>query len=175
MLGGRLTWSPDPPGSSLNGVSAATDLATEFEATNEAVILFASARSDKEWQQICPGENWPLAGVIRHIAAGYATGQVWIHGYLQSQPIPIDPAEIDRHNEARAEEYARTSTATALELLAKEGEAVTSLVRGLTDEQLAITHAVLSGRELTTAQLVKVLVRHTRGHLDNAKSAVGPA
>jgi DinB family protein len=154
-------------------MSAATDLATEFEAANEAVISFASARSDQEWQQLCEGEKWTLAGVIRHIAAGYATGQTWIHGYLRSQPIPIDPEEIDRHNEARADEYARTSKTTALDLLAKEGEAVTSLVRGLTDEQLAITHPVLNGRELTTAQLVKVLVRHTRGHLGSAQSAVG--
>lgn len=154
-------------------MSAATDLATEFEATNQAVMSFASARSDEEWQQTCPGEDWPLAGVIRHIAAGYATGQVWIHGYLEGQPIPIDPAEIDRHNGARADEYAGTSRATALDLLAKEGEAVARLVRGLTDEQLAITHPVLGGRELTTAQLVKVLVRHSRGHLGSAQSAVG--
>jgi DinB superfamily len=156
-------------------MSATTDLATEFEATNQAVIAFAQARSDQEWQQLCPGENWPLAGVIRHIAAGYETGQRWIHGYLQSQPIHIDPEEIDRHNEARAAEFARTSKAAALDLLAREGDAVARLVRGLSDEQLAITHPVLTGRELSTAQLVKVLVRHTRGHLDSAKSAVGPS
>ncbi len=156
-------------------MSAASDLATEFEATNQTVISFATARSDQEWRHLCPGENWPLAGVIRHIAAGYATAQGWIHGYLQSQPIPIDPEEIDRHNEARADEFARTSKATALDLLAKEGDAVTRMVRGLTDKQLAITHPVLSGRELSTAQLVKILVRHTRGHLDSAQSAVGLA
>ncbi len=172
MLGGRLTWSPDPSRASLKGVSAATDIATEFEATNQAVIAFASARSDEDWQHTCPGENWPLAGVIRHIAAGYATAQGWIHGYLESQPIPIDPEEIDRHNEARAVEFGRTSKPTALDLLTKEGEAVIRLLRGLTDQQLAITHPVLSGRELSTAQLVKILVRHTRGHLDSAKSAV---
>jgi DinB superfamily len=156
-------------------MSATTDLATEFEATNQAVIAFAQARSDQEWQQLCPGENWPLAGLIRHIAAGYETGQRWIHGYLQSQPIPIDPDEIDRHNDARADEFGRTTKAAALDLLAKEGDAVTRLVRGLSDEQLAITHPVVTGRELSTAQLVKVLVRHTRGHLDSAKSAVGLA
>jgi hypothetical protein len=154
-------------------MSAATDLATDFEAINEAVIAFASARSDEEWHQTCPGEDWPLGGVIRHIAAGYATGQVWIRGYLEGKPIPIDPAEIDKHNEARADEYAGTSKASALELLAKEGQAVATLVRGLTDEQLGITHPVLGGRELTTAQLVKVLVRHSRGHLGSAQSAVG--
>jgi hypothetical protein len=156
-------------------MSAASDLATEFEATNQAVISFASARSDDEWQLICPGENWALAGVIRHIGAGYSTAQGWIHGYLENQPKSIDPEEIDRHNQARADEFARTSKAAALDLLASEGKAVTSLVRGLTDEQLAISHPVLSGRELTTAQLVKVLIRHTRGHLGSAQSACGLA
>ncbi|HEV2035002.1 MAG TPA: DinB family protein [Candidatus Dormibacteraeota bacterium] len=156
-------------------MSAATGLAAEFEATNQAVISFASARSDEEWQRVCPGENWPLAGVIRHIAAGYSTAQGWVHGYLEGQPTPIDPEEIDRRNEARAEEFAKTSRATALDLLAKDGDAVVQLVGGLTDEQLSITHAVLSGRELTTAQLVKILIRHTRGHLGSAQSACGLA
>lgn len=156
-------------------MSTATDLAADFEAANEAVIAFASARSDDEWQRICPGENWPLAGVIRHIGAGYSTAQGWIHGYLENQPKPIDPEEIDRHNQARADEFAKTSKAAALDLLAAEGDAVTRLVRSLTDEQLAITHPVLSGRELTAAQLVKVLIRHTRGHLGSAESACGLA
>jgi hypothetical protein len=154
-------------------MSAAGDLAAEFEAANQAVITFVSARSDAEWRQMCPGENWPLAGVIRHIGAGYSTGQTWIHGYLDSQPKPIDPEEIDRHNQARADEFAKTSKAEALDLLARDGDAVTRLVRGLTDEQLSITHAVLSGRELSTEQLVKILIRHTRGHLGSAQSALG--
>jgi hypothetical protein len=111
----------------------------------------------------------------RHIGAGYLTAQGWIHGYLEGRPIPIDPEEIDRHNHARADEFARTSKAAALDLLAKEGDAVTRLVRGLTDEQLSITHPVASGRELSTAQLVKVLTRHTRGHLGSAQSALGLA
>jgi hypothetical protein len=157
-------------------VSAATDLAADFSEANDAVISFASARSDAEWQLVCPGEDWPLAGVVRHIGAGYVTAQGWIHGYLEGRPKPIDPEEIDRHNEARAGEFARTSKPAALELLAQEGDAVTRLVRSLTDEQLSITHPVLrGGRELTTAQLVKVLIRHTRGHLGSAQSALGLA
>jgi hypothetical protein len=172
MLGGRASWVTC---ASLTGMSAATDLASEFEATNQAVIAFVTARSDQEWQQICPGENWPLAGLIRHIASGYTTAQGWIHGYLQRQPTVIDPEEIDRRNDARAAEFAVTSKAKALDLLAQDGDAFASLVGGLTDEQLSITHPVLRGRELTTAQLVKVLVRHTRGHLDSAQSAIGPA
>lgn len=156
-------------------MSAASDLATDFEATNQAVISFASARSDDEWRLICPGENWPLAGVIRHIGAGYSTAQGWIHGYLEGRPIPIDAEEIDQRNQARADEFANTSKTAALDLLAKEGDAVTRLVRGLTDEQLSIAYPVLIGRELTTAQLVKVLIRHTRGHLGSAQSACGLA
>lgn len=156
-------------------VSPGSDLADEFEALNKSVITFVEPVSEHDWLHICPGEVWPVAGVIRHVADGYTTGRGWINGFLVGKPVPIDQEEIDKKNVAHAAEFAATSKATALDLLASGGADVSVLVRGLTDEQLAITYPVLGDRELSTAQLVKVLIRHTQRHLDSARSAVGVA
>ncbi len=159
----------------LQDVSTGVDLATEFETLNKAVAMFVEDRTEDDWGQLCPRENWPVGGVIRHIAAGYVTAQSWVNGFLQGKPIPIDQEAIDRDNDAHAADFAASSRAITFDLLVTEGAVVGRLIRGLTDEQLAIKHPVLSGRELTTAQLVKVLLRHTQGHFDNARSALGLA
>ena len=51
---------------------AAGELAAEFEALNEAVLAFARAASHEDWAQTCSAENWPVSGVIRHVASGYS-------------------------------------------------------------------------------------------------------
>jgi hypothetical protein len=59
-----------------------------------------------------------------------------------------------------------------VDLLVTEGAKVMRLVGGLSDAQLTIAHSVIPGRELSTAQLVKVLIRHSRAHFDSARSAL---
>ena len=154
-------------------MNASDDLADEFTAVNHSLISFVDQLPEHDWKHVLPGEEWPVSGTIRHIAAGYVQGQIWIKGFLDGKPIPIDQEEIDRHNEARAPEYAATTKEKARDLLLTDGADVSRLIRKLTPEQLAITHPVLSGRELTTEQLVKVLIRHTQRHFDNARSALG--
>jgi hypothetical protein len=59
-----------------------------------------------------------------------------------------------------------------VDLLVAEGAKVARLVGGLSDAQLAIAHPVIPGRELSTAQLVKVLIRHSQAHFESARSAL---
>jgi DinB superfamily len=155
-------------------MAGAADLAAEFEALNESIVAFARGGSPEDWRQMCERENWPVGGVIRHIAAGYVTAQGWIGGYLEGKPIPIDQDEIDHKNELHAAEYAAATVPETVEILVSEGARVGRLVGGLSEAQLAIAHPVIPGRELTTAQLVKVLIRHSRDHLESARSALSP-
>ncbi len=153
-------------------MSSGSDLATEFESLNESIVTFARGASPQDWRQMCAGESWPVGGVIRHIAAGYMTAQKWVGGYLESKPIPIDQEEIDRHNALNAAEYAAATVSQTVDLLVTEGAKVARLVGSLSDAQLAIAHPVIPGRELSTAQLVKVLIRHSQAHYDSARSAL---
>ncbi|MFI5283164.1 MAG: DinB family protein [Candidatus Dormibacterales bacterium] len=151
---------------------AASELAAEFEALNESVLAFARAASPEDWAQRCSAENWPVSGVIRHIASGYVTTQIWIRGYLGGRPIPIDQDEIDRRNELHAAEYATATVPETVALLVSEGTRAVTLVGGLSEAQLAIAYPVIPGRELTAGQLVKILIRHSRDHLESARSAL---
>jgi hypothetical protein len=153
-------------------MSSASDLAAEFESLNESIVTFARGASPLEWRQMCAGENWPVGGVIRHIASGYMTAQKWVGGYLEGKPIPIVQDEIDRNNDLHAAEYAAATVPQTVELLVTEGTRVARLVGGLSDTQLAIAHPVIPGRELSTAQLVKVLIRHSQAHFDSARNAL---
>jgi len=152
----------------------ASELAAELEAVNQSIVAFAQGASAEDWGRMCAAESWPVSGVIRHIAAGYVTAQGWIGGFLDGKPIPIDQDEIDRKNELHAVEYAAATIPQTVGLLIADGARVVSLVRGLTEAQLAIAHPVITGRELTTAQLVKVLIRHSQGHFESARGALSP-
>ena len=154
-------------------MSTSAELADQFNALNQSLISFVERAPEHDWHHVVPGEEWPVSGTVRHIAAGYVQGQTWIKGFLDGKPIPIDQEEIDRHNAARAHEFAATTKAKARDMLVTDGADVSRLIRTLTAEQLAISHPVLSGRELTTKQLVKILIRHTQGHFDNARTALG--
>lgn len=153
-------------------MSSAGDLAAEFESLNESIVTFARGASPQDWRQACEGETWPVGGVIRHIASGYVTAQKWVGGYLEGKPIPIVQDEIDRNNASHAAEFAAATVPETVDLLVAEGAKVASLVGGLSDAQLAIAHPVIPGRELSTAQLVKVLIRHSQAHFDSARSAL---
>jgi len=149
-------------------------LAAEFAALNESIIAFTRGASPLEWRQTCVDENWAVGGVIRHIAAGYVTAVQWVDGFLEGKPIPIVQDEIDLKNHLHAAEYAKATMPQTIDLLVADGASVVRLIGGLSEEQLAISHQVLPGREITTAQLVKILIRHSQAHFDSARGALSP-
>jgi len=50
---------------------SAEELSKSFVRFNNEVIAFVENCSDENWAKICPGENWPVGVVARHIAADH--------------------------------------------------------------------------------------------------------
>ena len=49
----------------------AADLAGRFRAFNDELNGFVGSCTDEDWSKVCPGEQWPVGVVVRHIAASH--------------------------------------------------------------------------------------------------------
>ena len=45
----------------------AENLAKRFTAFNNEFAAFVESCPEKDWSRLCPGENWPVGVVARHV------------------------------------------------------------------------------------------------------------
>jgi hypothetical protein len=137
---------------------------------NAAVLDVTGDVTEAEWQLNSVAENWPLGLLAAHIAQGFNNVAGWIQMVVDGQPLTVTIDEIDAANHAAEAAYTPISHAEFVPLWQEKIDRLTTLIAGLSDEQLemASTMALVGGRQVTPAFLVeRVLVNHTRGHLES--------
>jgi len=159
----------------MDAATRAAELADMVAAAHGRVMSFAAGCSDADWTSVCPGETWPIGVVLDHIADGYRAFDGWIRGYLEGHPVPVTREQIEAMN---AEHAVATATRPRLDTvthLASASDSTIAVVRGLSDDQLAIAHpmALRGGDTVSAEQLVLALLRHTAGHLQSCQQALG--
>ena len=159
----------------MGAVDSATELAAQLEAANEAVARFALACDDEQWRTVVPGEEWPVAVVVHHVAVSHELMMKWLGRVARGDDITDDASEIDAANGRHAQEFVAVGVDDTVALLRSNGARLAELIGGFDDEQLGRTAAFGPGNGMTvsTEGMAGVATRHCEVHLANARAAVG--
>ena len=154
----------------------AEDLAERFTDFHNEFTAFVESCPEKDWTQVCPGENWPVGVVARHVAAGHYRVLGLAKMIVEGRQLPdISREGIDQANAQHAEKHAGCTKDEVLELLRKNGTAISEYIAGLDDADLDRTgHLAAAGGAISIQQVIENLVIQSAGeHLASLKSATG--
>jgi hypothetical protein len=149
-------------------------LAAHIEEAAAEVIAFARSCTAAQWAATVPGEEWPVAVVVDHVAEGNALTEGWIRRLSQGEAVTITAEEIDEENARHAARCGAITVDDAVRHVQDSTAALASTVRALSPEELQRTGAFgpAGGRPVTSADMAGIGVRHARGHLQHAHQAV---
>jgi hypothetical protein len=154
-------------------MSVAEGLASRFEQVNQEVISTVEGCSEQQWRQKSGAEAWSVAVTAHHIAGSYVPIARLLRRIALAGEVPVLTREqIDQGNAASAERFANCTQAETLDLLRTAGAEAASILRALSDEQLAQAARVNHlDATLTAAQLAEqVLIGHAQEHLASIRS-----
>jgi len=87
----------------------AEELAGRFTDFNKEFVAFVENCQQKDWTGTCPGENWPVGVVARHVAAGHYRVLALAKMIVEGRQLPdISREGIDQANAQHAEKHAGT-------------------------------------------------------------------
>ena len=149
-------------------------LADRFASLHGEMISFIENCSDEDWKKLCPGENWPIGVVTRHMAGIHYSLVDLAKNLVAGVVLPEMSMEaIDALNAQHAEEHADCTKEEILGMLRDNGPSHTEFISGLSDEDLNKTAAFsLTGGEVSPKQLIKITINGCTEHLTNIKGAI---
>ena len=154
----------------------AIDLAERFKAFNNEMIAFVKNCSDENWRKVCPGEQWPVGVVARHIAASHYGALGLAKMMVAGEKLPeLTEGVIDQMNSKHAEKHRHCTQDEVLKTLRENGTSIADYVAGLSDTDLDRSgHIAAAGGDMTTEHLiVNIIIRSSGEHFANAKAATG--
>lgn len=154
----------------------AADLAERLKAFNNVLIGFVETCSDENWRKVCPGEQWPVGVVVRHIAASHYGALGLVKMMVAGEKLPdLTEGVIDQMNSKHAEKHRHCTRDEVLKTLRESGTSAADYVAGLSDIDLDRSCRIAAaGGDMTTEQLIMILIIRSGGeHFANAKAATG--
>jgi hypothetical protein len=154
----------------------AIDLAERFKVFNNELIAFVKNCSDENWRKVCPGEQWPVGVVARHIAASHYGALGLAKMMVAGEKLPeLTEGVIDQMNSKHAEKHRHCTQDEVLKTLRENGTSVADYVAGLGDTDLDRSgHIAAAGGDMTTEHLiVNIIIRFGGEHFAHAKAATG--
>jgi len=156
----------------------ANALAERLEQGAQALITFASALSDAEWQTRVPGDGRKIGVIVHHVANVYPLeiqlAQAIAAGHAV---VGVTWDGVHKMNAEHASENDAVTKESALDLLRHNSAEATNAIRQLNDEQLdqAAPVSLHSGAPLTCQFMHEDhAVRHSYHHLARIRKALKP-
>jgi len=146
--------------------STRADMLTEqFKAISGLLRETIVGVPDEKWQAPTSGDGRQVNVVAHHAAGAHAFIARQIQGMANGQPQPLTMEQIHAGNAQHAREFTACSRAETLELHDRGVAETTTILRGLSDEQLALEGEFISGVPGTVEQAIqRVLIGHPREH-----------
>jgi hypothetical protein len=154
----------------------AADLAERFKTFNDELIRFVENCPDENWRKVCPGEQWPVGVVARHIAASHYGALGLAKKMVAGENLPeLTEGVLDQMNSKHAEKHRLCTRDEVLKILRETGSSAAAYVAGLRDTDLdRIGHIAAAGGDMTTEQLIEnIILRNSGEHFANVKDAAG--
>lgn len=154
----------------------AKELAERFRVFNNEVISFVENCSDRDWRKVCSGEEWTVAVVAHHLAAGHYGALDLAKMIVAGEPLPqLSMDVIDQMNAQHAQEHANCTQSEVLGILREQGPAIADYVSGLNEADLDRTgHLALAGGDISTQQFIEnIIINSGTGHLVSMRKVTG--
>ena len=160
--------------------SAATELAGRLEGTYQAFGEYLSGLTPEQWRARCGNhptirvgdqdESRPVGTVAYHTAAAPPRMLRLLRAIRTGEDFPRpDPAR----NAQQAREHPDPEQAETVALAQRNGAEAAEVVRGLSDEDLAVTGSTPFG-ELSVAEVVRrILIGHVVWHEGSIRATLG--
>jgi hypothetical protein len=155
----------------------ATELAQRFLSFNKDMIAFVENCSEENWKKVCPGEQWPVGVVARHVAAGHYRAVGLAKMIVAGKELPeLTDETIDQSNAQHADKHANCTKEEVLGLLRENGTSLAGFVTELDDADLdrAGQLAVVGGTISTQQFVENIIILSASEHFENMKAATGP-
>jgi hypothetical protein len=152
------------------------ELVERFTAFNNDFIAFVENCTDEDWQKVCEVEQWAVAVVAHHVAAGHFGAINFVKMIVAGEAIPeITMEVIDQMNAQHAREHAHCTQEEVLTLLRENGSAFAGYLEGLSEADLDRTgYLATIGGDVSAQQLIEMFILQSGGeHLDSMKAATG--
>src|SRR5262245_28271514 len=119
------------------GAKAET-LAREFDGKAQAAGAFLNTLTDAEWQKTTEAERWTVAATAHHLAGAFEAVSGIVTGIVSGNTRGgFTMKMLDEMNAQHARDFAACSRAETVALFDKGAATARSLIRGLSDDQLA--------------------------------------
>jgi hypothetical protein len=154
-------------------MSAASQLADDYDGVMAEVIACAESCSDGEWQALHASEQRSVGVMFDHISEGNPEVARWIGEFLAGRPVAITPEILNSRNADHARRVAgRPRQETVADL--KRGAVRTSeVIRALSDEELQRKQDFGWAGAQDVAWVASAAIRHPRGHLKSIRETLG--
>ena len=151
-------------------------LAKQYEAKVQEATGVLEGLSEADWKKTTEGEKWTVGVVAHHVANGHEGIAGLLKTVAGGQSIPNFTLDVlHEMNAKHAHEFANVAKAETIALHKKNAAAAATVVRGLSDAELAQSGTVLSGMPaMSVEQIVtNILINHVDEHVKNIRTAVG--
>jgi hypothetical protein len=169
--------SADPAVKPVSLSARAEALAERLEQGSRALVAFAAALSEAEWQTRVPKDGRKVGVTVHHVASMYPLEIQLALTLAEGKPIEgVAWNDVDAINARHAAEHDAVTKAAALELLRRNSGAAASAIRALSDEELNRAAPIsLNADAPLTCQffLEDHAVRHSYHHLARLRAALG--
>jgi hypothetical protein len=151
-------------------------LAKQFEAKVAQATAVLEKLSDADWKKTTAAEKWTVAATAHHVASSYEPIVRIIKTIAAGQALPHFTREmLDEMNAQHAKEFAGCAKPETIALHRKGAAAAASVVRGLSDAELARTGTVFTGMPPMSAEAMVngALLGHIDEHFGSIRKTIG--
>ena len=151
-------------------------LAKEFETKAKEAGTYIEKLGDSDLKRVTEAEKWTVAATAHHLFGAYDRVPELAKGLAAGQsPANFSTKVLDQMNAQHAKDFAECSKADLMALHRAGSAKAASVLRGLSDEQLAKSGVIFQDAPpFTVEQLVtRALIAHTDEHMGSIRKTVG--
>lgn len=151
-------------------------LAKQFETRADQAATLVDNLSDAEWRTTTGSEKWTVGVTAHHVASSLELVADIVSGIVAGQSARhFTTKMLDEMNAAHAKEADRYTRVETVALLRRGAAKAASVVRGLSDEQLATSGPVFADAPPMTAEqlITMALINHVDEHVGSIRRTIG--
>jgi hypothetical protein len=151
-------------------------LAKQYEAKVQEATGVLEKLSDADWKKVTAAEKWSVGVTAHHVAGSHEPIANILKTVATGQAMPNFTMDmLNDMNAQHAKEFANCTKADTIALHKKGAAAAATVLRGLSDEQLAKSGTVLAGMPAMSAEQIAtgILMNHIDDHFGSIKKTVG--
>jgi len=150
-------------------------LADRLEQGARALVAFASALTDAEWQTRVPKDGRKVGVIVHHVATVYPLEIQLARAIAGGNPVGVTWDAVHKMNAGHAKENDAVTKEATLDLLRRNSAEAAAAIRALSDEDLdqAALVSLNSDAPLTCQFMLEDhAVRHSYHHLARLREAL---